>query len=151
MATPFLIVTGRGKVIELQVFLPKVEHAVNNFYDGSSKPLSTASCRRAPRLNELATRAIMRASHSPWHDWDRGRWLAHLVVLRVTGDSMVDRQIDAGDEVIGRAQPGVAPRAVGMVGLDAEVTAKTIWHRRTGLWLKSEHEQHAYPSIRLRL
>ena len=74
---------------------------------------------------------------------------ANLFVLRVTGDSMVDRQIYEDDYVIVRAQPSVAHGDIGVVVIEEEVTVKTILHRRTGLWLKPENRQQGYPPIRL--
>jgi len=75
---------------------------------------------------------------------------SNLFVLRVTGDSMVDRQIYEGDYVIVRAQPQVAHGDVGVVVIEEEVTVKTILHRRSGMWLKPENQQQGYPPIRLR-
>jgi repressor LexA len=75
---------------------------------------------------------------------------ANLFVLRVMGDSMVDRRIYEGDYVSVRAQPWVEHGDVGVVVIDEEVTVKTILRRRTGLWLKPENQQQGYPSIRLR-
>jgi repressor LexA len=75
---------------------------------------------------------------------------SHLFVLRVKGDSMVDRQIYDGDYVIVRAQPWVEHGDIGVVVIDEEATVKTIVHRRTGLWLKPENQQQGYPLIRLR-
>ena len=75
---------------------------------------------------------------------------SNLFVLRVTGDSMVDRQIYEGDYVIVRAQPWVEHGQVGVVVIEEEVTVKTILHRRTSLWLKPENRQQGYPPIRLR-
>jgi repressor LexA len=73
-----------------------------------------------------------------------------LFVLRVKGDSMVDRQIYDGDYVIVRAQPWVAHGDIGVVVIDEEATVKTILHRRSGLWLKPENQQQGYPLIHLR-
>lgn len=72
---------------------------------------------------------------------------SNLFALRVKGDSMVDRQIYDGDYVIVRAQPWVEHGDSGVVVIDEEVTVKTILHRRTGLWLKSENRQRGYPLI----
>ncbi len=74
----------------------------------------------------------------------------NLFVLRVKGDSMVDRQIYEGDYVIVRAQPRVEHRDIGVVAIEEEVTVKTVLHRRTGLWLKPENQEKSYPPIRLR-
>jgi repressor LexA len=74
---------------------------------------------------------------------------SNLFILRVKGDSMVDRQIYEGDYVIVRAQPWVEHGDVGVVVIDEEVTVKTILHRRTGLWLKPENQQQGYPPLRL--
>jgi repressor LexA len=73
-----------------------------------------------------------------------------LFVLRVKGDSMVDRQIYDGDYVIVRAQPWVAHGDIGVVVIDEEATVKTILHRRSGLWLKPENQQQGYSLIHLR-
>jgi repressor LexA len=73
-----------------------------------------------------------------------------LFVLRVKGDSMVDRQIYNGDYVIVRAQPWVAHGDIGVVVIDEEATVKTILHRRSGLWLKPENQQQGYSLIHLR-
>jgi repressor LexA len=75
---------------------------------------------------------------------------SNLFVLRVKGDSMVDRQIHDGDYVIVRAQPWVEHGDIGVVVIDEEATVKTILHRRTGLWLKPENQRQGYPLIRLR-
>ncbi len=75
---------------------------------------------------------------------------SNLFVLRVKGDSMVDRQIYEGDYVIVRAQPRVEHRDIGVVAIEEEVTVKTVLHRRTGLWLKPENQEKSYPPIRLR-
>jgi len=75
---------------------------------------------------------------------------SNLFVLRVQGDSMVDRQIFEGDYVIVRAQPWVEHGEVGVVVIEEEATVKTILHRRTGLWLKPENQHKGYPAIRLR-
>jgi len=75
---------------------------------------------------------------------------SNLFVLRVRGDSMVDRQIYEGDYVIVRAQPQVEHGDIGVVVIDEEVTVKTILHRRSGMWLKPENQQQGYPPIRLR-
>jgi repressor LexA len=73
-----------------------------------------------------------------------------VFVLRVKGDSMVDRQIYDGDYVIVRAQPWVEHGDIGVVVIDEEATVKTILQRRTGLWLKPENQQQGYPLIHLR-
>ena len=75
---------------------------------------------------------------------------SHLFVLRVKGDSMVDRQIYDGDYVIVRAQPWVEHGEIGVVVIDEEATVKTILHRRNGLWLQPENQRQGYPLIRLR-
>ena len=75
---------------------------------------------------------------------------ATLFALRVKGDSMVDRQIYEGDYVIVRTQPWVEHGDVGVIAIDEEITVKTVWHRRTGLWLKPENQRQGYPLIRLR-
>jgi SOS-response transcriptional repressor LexA len=59
-------------------------------------------------------------------------------------------QIDAVDGVIVRAQPWIEHGDVCGV-VTYQVAVKTIRHRRTGLWLKSESVQQWYPPIRLRL
>jgi SOS-response transcriptional repressor LexA len=71
----------------------------------------------------------------------------------------VDRETGVGarlhpgavDDVIVRAQPWIEHGDVCGVVTDQEVAVKTIWHRRTGLWLKPESVQQWYPPIRLRL
>jgi repressor LexA len=45
---------------------------------------------------------------------------SNLFVLRLTGDSMMDPQIDEGDDVIVRAQPWIEPGDVGVVMIDEE-------------------------------
>jgi len=75
---------------------------------------------------------------------------SNLFVLRVRGDSMVDRQIYEGDYVIVRTQPWVEHGEVGVIVIEEEVTVKTVLHRRTGLWLKPENQQQGYPPIRIR-
>jgi repressor LexA len=73
-----------------------------------------------------------------------------LFALQVKGDSMVDRQIYEGDNVIVRTQPWVEHGDIGVVAIDEEITVKTVLHRRTGLWLKPENQRRGYPLIRLR-
>jgi repressor LexA len=74
---------------------------------------------------------------------------AKLFVLRLKGDSMVDPQIDAVDDVIVWAQPWIEHGDVCGVVTDQEVAVKTIRYRRTDLWLKPEGVQQWYPPIRL--
>ena len=73
-----------------------------------------------------------------------------LFVLRVKGDSMVDRQVYEGDYAIVRTQPWVGHGDIGVIAIDEEITVKTVLHRRTGLWLKPENRHRGYAVIRLR-
>lgn len=66
-------------------------------------------------------------------------------LLKVKGDSMVDRSIFDGDFVLVRPVPRLDPGAIGVVAVDGEVTVKEVHMGRDRVILVSHNRAKNYP------
>ncbi|MEU5425873.1 transcriptional repressor LexA [Streptomyces olivoreticuli] len=66
-----------------------------------------------------------------------------LFILTVTGSSMIDAHIAAGDQVVVRAQPDAESGDIVAAMVDGEAAVKRLQHQAGHVWLRSENPAYA--------